>query len=431
MRALVFLALLGIAHGGLSSARAEPAARVSQTDAVLAGLIQQSLAARPELARGQATVNANEERVPQARALPDPMLQLGIQNDGFRSIEIGRAETSYVSVMASQTFPWPGKLALQGSIAELGVSEAKYALTRLRLSTEAEVRRAYLGLVLARERLEVLERLRPLLQAAVAVTRAAYQTSGGSQADVLRAELEVARLEQRRLTLQSRESVALQALNRLRGHPFSEPIVTPDHLESLPPLEARNPLFSPENALMKSPELGSARLAITRAERAGSLAERGSYPDLTVGAGVMFRGQLPPMWQLTLGGPVPVFSASKQSRAVAENRAWASAARSQVDELVQLIRQRSKEREAEFAAVAGSVAVYEQGLLIRSKASAESALIQYRAGKASLVSVFEANAGYLSDQENELMAIARAHELLIAEAEVSLAPTVMLTGASQ
>ena len=44
MRALVSLALLGIAHSAISSARAEPAARVSQTDAVLAGLIQQSLA---------------------------------------------------------------------------------------------------------------------------------------------------------------------------------------------------------------------------------------------------------------------------------------------------------------------------------------------------------------------------------------------------
>jgi cobalt-zinc-cadmium efflux system outer membrane protein len=419
MRALFALALF---FGATAPAWAEPTTLAALSDPVLAGLIQQSLAARPELAAAQASVRANQERVPQVRAWPDPMLQIGIQNDGFTSIEIGRMDTSYVSVMASQTFPWPGKLALQGELAALGVDDAKNGVIRQRLSTEAEVRRAYLDLALSRDRLAVLEQLGAVWQSALAMTRIVYQSGSGSQSDVLRAELELQRIEQRRLALRAEAQSSEQTLNRLRGHSLSEPIEGVRHLEELPRLETLQKQFSAENALARSPELASARLGLARAGKAESLAERGSYPDLTLGAGVMFRGQLPPMWQVTVAGPVPVFSARKQSRAAAESRAWGSVAQARVDELTQLIRLRSKERETAFNALVGSVAIYRQGLLIQSKATAESTLIQYRVGKVAFASVLEANAGYLADRESELMAIASAHRILIAEGELSLAP---------
>ena len=47
-------------------------------------------------------MRAERERVPQAGALPDPVLSLGIQNDGFSEIMIGKMETSFYQVMLSQ-----------------------------------------------------------------------------------------------------------------------------------------------------------------------------------------------------------------------------------------------------------------------------------------------------------------------------------------
>jgi outer membrane protein TolC len=408
--------------GGGGLARAEPTSATLPSDATLARLIQQSLDARPELARARATVRASEERAPQLRTLPDPMLQVGIQNDGFTSIEIGRMDTSYVSVMASQTFPWPGKLEAQGKLAELSVVDAKNGVVRALLSTEAEIRRGYVDLLLARARLSVLDQLELLWQNASALTRIQYQSGAGSQADVFRTELELSRLKQRRAALAAEEISRVRELNRLRNHPIDEPIVTSGTLEGLSQLDSLRSWFSAERALARSPELSSARLGIVRASKAATVAERNYYPDLTVGAGLMFRGQLPPMWQVTVAGPVPIFSGSRQSRAVAESRAVGAAARSQVEELEQLIRLRSKEREAAFAALLDNVAVYDNGLLLASKATAESTLIQYRAGKVTFASVLEANAGYFADRDSALQAIADAHRLLIAEAEVSLAP---------
>ncbi|HET7543322.1 MAG TPA: TolC family protein [Polyangiaceae bacterium] len=419
--ALGLLFVLGCAFG-TRGAQAESKAALP-SDATLSLLIEQSLAARPELARARAIVRANQERVPQANALPDPMLEIGIQNDGFKSIEIGTMETSYLSFMAKQTFPWPGKRRMQGEIAETGVSQAKAAIARAELSLEAEVRKTYLDLLLARDRLELLARLEVLWQNAQAQTRTLYQTGGGSQSDIMRADLELLRLRRRRLALETEDRTRVQALNRLRNHPLDEPIQTTSHLQDLGSPEKWRATFQQDKAVARSPELAAARDSITRYQRASELAHRGYYPDFTVGAAYMYRGSLPPMWQVTLAGPIPIFGGSKQSRAEAESTELASAARSETEALTQAIRFRSKERQTVFAYALENLGIYEQGLLVQSQATAESTLVQYRAGKVTFASVLEANAGYLADQEGYLQSLAEAHRILIAEAEISLDPT--------
>lgn len=416
-----------IAVAMASSAGAGPAraddGEPSQSDSILAGLIQQSLAVRPEAARAEAEVRANEQRISRSRSLPDPMLQVGIQNDGFRRIEIGRTETSYLSVMASQTFPWPGKLAIQGDIAELDAHASKFGITRVRLSTEAEVRRAYLDLLLARDKLALLNQLRAVWQQAAAVTKILYQAGGGSQSDVLRAELELVRLRQRSLALELEERLRVQALNRLRARPLDEPIQTAAHVRDLPATETLAAGLVEQGALARSPELGAARVIVRRSSRDTALAEKGYYPDFTVGAGIMYRGAMPPMWQLTLGAPIPVFAGTKQSRAVAETRERTKAAENAVLALEQLVRLRSHERQTAFLIARSNIGIYEQGLLVQSEATAQSALAQYKTGKLSFASVLEANAGYLADQEAYLDAIAEAQRIFIAALEVSLDAT--------
>ena len=76
--------------GPLPVAHPAPLPAPLPADPVLARLIDESLRARPELASAESLVRAERQRIPQAGALPDPMFQIGIQNDGFTSIEIGK-----------------------------------------------------------------------------------------------------------------------------------------------------------------------------------------------------------------------------------------------------------------------------------------------------------------------------------------------------
>lgn len=418
LRASVF-SVLSVAAG---AAAAQSLDGPLPADPVLSRLISEGVAARPELAKAEALVRAEEARIPQASALPDPMLQVGIQNDGFTSIEIGRMGTSYVSLMASQTFPWAGKRGLRASIAKLDVVQASNQVLRGRLATEAEIRRDYLDLLLVRDRLELLDQLQASWRKSLAVARIMYEAGSGAQSDMLRAQLELNRIQQRRFVLQGEEKGRLQSLNRLRNRPFDEPIHTTLHLRDLTPSPALASRFSAPRAVRRSPEVASARAEIRRAGQSVQLAEKSYYPDLTVGAGIMVRGQLPPMWLVTVGGPIPVFSGKKQAQAVAENRAREVAAEKDATATEQLVRFRSEERRLAFSVAMQSIDLYRQGILVQSEATAESTLAQYTVGKVPFASVLEANAGFIADQEAYLSSIATAQRILIAEAENSLAP---------
>jgi cobalt-zinc-cadmium efflux system outer membrane protein len=392
------------------------------TDPVLASLIQQSLDARPELRQAEASLRAEQERIPQAGALPDPVLSLGIQNDGFGEIAIGKMETSYWQVMLSQGLPWPGKRGLRTDVARIAADEASASLARARLGTEADVRRAYTDLLQARDRLELLQRLEQIWQSSAGIARARYEAGEGAQSDVLRAQLELNRLRQRRWALEASERVAVQTLNRLRGRPIDEPIATSVKLRdvAIPELPAADAAL--QDALARSPELARARFGAARGERSAALARRERFPDLSLNAAIMPRGQFEPMWSAGLSVGLPVWSYRKQNRAVAENVARAEAERRNAEAVEQVLRLRVAERRTAYATLLDTIRLLREGLLVQSKATAESTLAQYRVGRVTFASVLEANAGYIGDEETYLAAVADAERIAISAVEVSLDP---------
>jgi outer membrane protein TolC len=391
-------------------------------DPVLAQLIEESVAARPELKQAQATVTAERERVPQVGALPDPVLSLGIQNDGFKGIQVGKMETSFYQVMISQGLPWPGKRGLREDVARLGASQAETNVVRLRLGTEADVRRAYLDLLAVRERLALLDDLERIWQKSLGTVRARYESGEGAQSDVLRAQLELNRLQQRRWSMKAEEAARLQALNRLRGHPLDEPIGSGAAVRELPLPALPDLAAAVADAETRSPELAGARIGNSEAEASTRLARRERYPDLSVQVGVMPRGGLDPMWTAGVSIGLPIWSGRKQSRAVAESEARSSASQEGAEAVAQVLRLRVAERRSALASVLETIRIYRQGLLVQSQATTESTLVQYRVGKVTFASVLEANAGYLGDQEAYLLASVDAQRIAIASAEVSLDP---------
>jgi outer membrane protein TolC len=392
------------------------------SDTTLSQLVSDSLSVRPEIAAGDADVKAQAARVPQVGAMPDPTLQVGIQNDGFSDIQIGKMETSWVSIMLSQTLPWPGKRALRSDIARLEKTSTERTVDRLRLSTEADVRRLYVQLVWVRDRLALLARLTSIWQGASETAKIVYESGGGSQSDLLRARLELSRLKQRQIALSAQEQSLVQELNRLRAQPLDQPITTKTHLADLGLPTLFDKQQAVEDAMRRSPELAAARNQIISQERYTALVSKLALPDFTVAAGIMPRGtSLPPMWLLSVSAPIPIFSAGKQNHAVHESRARSESAQANSLAIEQLLQLRVSERHAALLASTETLSIYDAGLLLQSRATQESTLAQYRVGKASFASVLEANAGVLADEEGYLSTLAESYFILISAHEVSLA----------
>src|SRR5512138_1927804 len=354
------LLLVLAARAAAAEAPRDAAMEALPSDPVLDGLVAQSLASRPELKQAQATVTAERERVPQAGALPDPVLSLGIQNDGFQRIQVGKMETSFYQVLLSQGLPWPGKRGLREDVAKLGADQAEAGVGRLRLGTEAEVRRAYLDLLVVRGRLALLDELERTWQRSIGTARSRYESGEGSQSDLLRAQLELNRLQQRRWSMRSEEASALQALNRLRGHRLDEPIASGSSVRELPLPALPDETAAVQDAEARSPELAEARIASTQAQAATRLARRERFPDLTVQVGVMPRGPLEPMWTAGVSVNLPIWSGRKQSRAVAESEARSDASAQGAETVGQVLRMRVAERRAALASLLETLRIYRQ-----------------------------------------------------------------------
>jgi outer membrane protein TolC len=128
------------------------------------------------------------------------------------------------------------------------------------------------------------------------------------------------------------------------------------------------------------------------------------------------------MWLAGVSVGLPLWSSRKQSRAVTESRARAEAGARGQEAIEQILRLRVAERRTAYAALLETIRLFREGLLVQSRATAESTLAQYRVGKVTFASVLEANAGYIDDEESFLAAVADAQRIAIAGAEVSLEP---------
>ncbi len=417
-----------LASLALAAAGGAPAAGPLASDPAVRALVDEALKNSPEIGRADASARAETDRAPQVSSLPDPTLTLGIQNDGFQSIQIGTMETSYWQVMLTQPIPWPGKLSARAATARAQASVAGGETARLRLATTAEVERAYVDLLLVRGQLALLEKLEVLWREAEVMAKTRYEVGQGAQSDLLRAQLERTRLRQRRVALEGEERTRLQALNRLRVHPLDEPIPTPRPLAAFadPVLRAADEAVA--DAERRSPDLAIAALAVQAADRRVDSAKKDWFPDLAVTAGVMPRGQIEPMWTVQLGITLPIWGATKQSRGVDESQARREADLRGEEALRQLVQLRARERRTLVVAALQTLEIYRGGILVQSDATVRSTLAQYQVGKVTFPSVLEVLRGLVVDEGGYLDALASAQRLVIADDEVSLAPPDGLAG---
>ena len=390
-------------------------------DPVLAALRQDALAKRPELARARAALEAERARVPQVSALPDPVLALGIQNDGFDALRIGEMETSWWSVVATQAIPLRGQRGLRGSAQSLEALQAEADLERARLSAVAEVERAYVDLLLVRDRLLLQARLESLWIQAEGAARARYEAGDGDQADVLRSQLERSRLRQQRAALEAEARTRSAELNLSAGRNLDEPIPRSLSLDDVLDPPFPDSAQAQADAVARSPELRRAELAVERSRTLVALAGREAFPDLTVIAGIMPRGgEFPTMWQAGVAFTVPLWSGSRRSGLESETRLRSSAAERELEAVGRLLRQRVLERQSTLAALLEANRIYRSGLLVQSEATVSSVMTQYRVGRMPFAGVLEAVAGHVADLAGFHESVAATQRIEIARREVSL-----------
>src|ERR1700756_1875668 len=116
-----------LSTGRRTSAAQEPGQEAShsapsaQQPLQLDDVLKEALEKNPEAQSAQHTIKALERRVPQAQALPDPVIGVGWAGNLAPFSTMSGDPSSYRGITVSQQFPTAGKLKLQAGIAKKDV----------------------------------------------------------------------------------------------------------------------------------------------------------------------------------------------------------------------------------------------------------------------------------------------------------------------
>jgi len=411
-----------------TAAAAQGNARATLTDPTLDALVSEALANTPETASARANVEAANRRIVPAGTLPDPFLSTTFQNDG-RSISLGKEGGSFLGLMASLSVPWPGKLSLAGKVAESEAREVESGVVgRTNLTIEARVRNAWYDVVLARAIDRILDERRETATQIEASVRERYAAGLAVQQDVLRAQVELARIEELKAA-QAATIVARSAeLNRLLGRPQDASVGTPNDLPAVDAVPANDVLIT--SAAARSPELAAARQSIETGRIRIDVAKKNFLPDFVVNGGSMYRAgfEMGPMWQVGVGISLPVWIERRQKNQLAEAQAQVNARTADSEVVSRELELRTRERMAQLDAALRVAKLYRDQILPLDALSLESALASYQAGKVPFITVLDALNAVFNDRALYAGRLAESAKWRVAIDEASLQSTSMNAG---
>jgi outer membrane protein TolC len=366
----------------------------AEDDPLLQALIDEALARNPDLHAAQSAIAAARTATERARALPDPMVSVTYTNDGWAP-SLGSMPMTTLGFMVSQPLPYSGKRDLRAGLAASQARQAEPALERARLAIEGAVRRAYYGLVLARELEALTAEQRELWRQIEVLARARYAVGQGAQPDVLRVQTEVTRIDLRAVEQAAEAEVRLAEINRLLARPLETPVATPAALALVPLRDSADEAIA--GARTVSPELKGAALAIETSTAAAAVARRDLKPDFSVQGGYMNRGGLDAMWLAGVGITWP-FNKKARESAVAEADIRAKGGSHVVESMQWQLAYRTRERYTRAKAIEKLVALYDGGIVPQNRMTVEATLANYQAGKVPFVSVLEAMTALYADR---------------------------------
>lgn len=367
----------------------------------LDALVAEIAAKNPELKFYEAEIDAAKAGRRSAGALADPELSLEAGRKRVREPSgILAGEGTAWSVSVTQTFEWPGRLALRKSIANRQIELAELGLARFKAALQSRARVLAYSLYVAVEKsastAEVAERYRALRE--VFLARDPAGVTPLLETRVIEAQ-ELA-LKRRALDAELATQAALLELNQLRGGPIDAPVRTAAGqliFHRTPPLDqllagARENNFE---FRMKRVELEQQGLEV-------SLARNERYPAVSVSPFYSREkaGDRETVVGVGVSLPLPVTTRTRSAVDVAE-------ARRRQGETAMLIAQRDLEREVitafqAFEAKLAATAEWKPDSAQKFREAAELADRHYRLGAVPLATYVELQGAYLDAVESIL-----------------------------
>jgi outer membrane protein TolC len=356
-----------------------------------------ALAAEPGQQAMKAKAAALEASAVLAGQLPDPTLRVGLNNFPIESGGFRTEGMTHAAIGLQQAFP-------AGKTRSISVRQFDLLAAEMNENAEARsrnvltaARSAWLELYYWEQAHDLVSESRPIFDDLATVTRSLYSVGRKSQQDVLRAELELSRLQDRLIDIERHRSSAQAALGEWIGHDAARPVALKlpgwDQLPSLETLQSK----LPEHPAMKAAD------AQIRARSAGvDLANERSKPGWAVDLGYSYREGLlatgePRSDFISLGVTVdlPFFRKKSVDSTLSAALQERSAAMSAREQSARALRSRLATEHARWRDLTRRLSLYETRILDQAKDYAEASLLAYQSDRGDFADAMRASAVYL------------------------------------
>jgi len=380
----------------------------------LYALVEQS---SPRLAAARATARAAAARVPGARRPPDPVLQLGLMNRELPSLA-PMAVLGMTQWQVMQMLPLAGKLGLAGTAAAAQASAARERVDEVSWQLRSDVAMAFYDLYETDRSIEVATRTRRLLEDIAKTAQTMYAVGEGRQADVLKAQVEIARMADDLVRMHTMRVAMTSRIGGVLDRDIDSTLASP----ALPAFPADLPSLDSLQRLADAnrPMIRAGRDDVRAADASLRRARREIWPDLQLGVQYAQQGGAmgeQRMASLMIGATLPVFAKSRQLEMRQEAEAMKAIAIADVTAMRAETRARVAELYAKIVRARSLTTFYQSTILPQARALVTSSLAAYRVGQVNLMTLLD-NQMTVNRYQQDLFAVEAEEGKSLAELEM-------------
>lgn len=354
-------------------------------------------------ANEQIELSLSEESIA-AGQLPDPRMSIGLLNMPLDTFNFNQEPMTQLRIGINQTFPRGDTLALQQR-QKIQQSEVNpYLRDDRKANVALQVSILWLNSFMAQQSIELIENDRELFEQLVDLTSVRYTSAAGlaRQHDVVRAQLELTRLDDRLAMLRQLQNTNKQKLSQwlpyqLLSIPLSSAVpeieVPSTHLTSL---------GQASDFFANHPTVRAHDKRIEIAQTKVALSEQSLKPSYSVGASYGYRDNAPMGVQradfitLELSFDLPYFSEKRQKPKIRASRYSASARQTERILLFKELFSNYQQANAQLDVLNERKTLFEDTLLDQMSDLTETTLSAYTADEGDFEEVMRAFIGELN-----------------------------------
>jgi outer membrane protein TolC len=367
--------------------------------------VQLALAHDPGVAALQARADGFAEQAVADGQLPDPQLKLGAVNFPVDTFSFSQEPMTQAVVGITQAFPPGNSLSLRRRQTEAMSAQERAGADEQGLAVRRSVRDAWLRLYYQIRASRIIEETRGLFSRLAAITQSYYASGRRGQQDVIEAQLELSRLDDRLIDVAAQTQAARADLAKWIGGAAAQRDL-PGELPALPEPGAKDALRS---GLDKHPFLEVQQERIEQARLGVALAREQYKPGLRFDLSYGFRGgqdpgrgERPDFFTALATIDLPLFREKRQDRHLAASQQQLNAALLTRDDRYRELLRMLEADYATWERLDQRQRLFRKTLLPQARQNAEAAMNAYRSDLADLTTLIRAQATELDTRLADL-----------------------------